>query len=535
MKPSISLLVGLLVISLGATIYVAAERIGWERDYRTVAIAVDYGDLLTEGATEGTLVELAHEGIVAVVVGPAEVNGERIEELHQEGLEPVFLLQDLYRYDVGGLKDYLTRLSQLQPRLVLFQDEGRPAYAPGKLEEIEQALGADRALVGILEFSSQPEASSLYHHGFKRFVRAHTIKPKELERMTVSEALARLRRAARERNIRLLWVRLFDGSLDYNLSYLKRLISLLQRDGFRLGIPGSPPNFKVARPILALVLLGPLGLMLLAIIHIWKLKPTLNWLLVAAGISAIIASLYAAERPFILISAWGTAVIVPISAYPLLAPRFEGGEGSMGRGIAALFTFSALALLGGLWVGTLLGRWDFFIKLEQFRGVKAALLLPLLGVFLLHFARHGFLELKRFLLRRPALGELLLLLLGAGVLLIVLLRSDNYSTVTGLEERVRGALEALFYARPRFKEFLIGHPLLLLWGAYRRKLGDYAIVVLTLGMVGQVSIINTFAHLHTPLLLSLLRTANGLALGLLAGLILLGIARWGARLWRSRS
>ncbi|MFQ6118185.1 MAG: DUF5693 family protein, partial [Candidatus Bipolaricaulia bacterium] len=73
------------------------------------------------------------------------------------------------------------------------------------------------------------------------------------------------------------------------------------------------------------------------------------------------------------------------------------------------------------------------------------------------------------------------------------------------------------------------------WGAYRRKLGDYAIIVLTLGMVGQVSIINTFAHLHTPLLMSLLRTANGRVLGLVVGLILLEIVRWGERLWLSGS
>lgn len=141
---------------------------------------------------------------------------------------------------------------------------------------------------------------------------------------------------------------------------------------------------------------------------------------------------------------------------------------------------------------------------------------------------------KAFLLRRPALGELLLLLCGAGALLLVLLRSDNLPLipVPGMEESVRGALEGALQARPRFKEFLLGHPLLLLWGAQGGRLRDYGIVVLSLGMIGQVSIINTFAHLHAPLLLSLLRTANGLALGLVAGLIVLRITRWGERLWR---
>ncbi len=170
--------------------------------------------------------------------------------------------------------------------------------------------------------------------------------------------------------------------------------------------------------------------------------------------------------------------------------------------------------------------------MEQFRGVKAALVLPILLVLLLHFARHGFSKLRAFLSRRPTFGELLLLLLGAAAILVVLLRSDNFSAVPGLERRVREALEGLLYARPRFKEFLIGHPLLLLWGAYGERLGHYRIIFLALGMVGPVSIINSFAHLHTPLLLSLLRTANGLILGLAVGLAILWLVRRGERLWQ---
>ncbi|MFQ6117228.1 MAG: DUF5693 family protein, partial [Candidatus Bipolaricaulia bacterium] len=432
MRPFRSFLIGLLTVSLGATIYVAVERIGWERDYRTVAIAVDWEDLVGWGATDGTLSELARAGMEAVAVRPAEWDKDRIEELRGLGLEPLFLLNDLYRYDVDELKDYLSRLPELRPRLVLFQDEGRPYYTPGQLAEIARALEREGPLVSVLEFHSQPEVGSLYHRGFRGFVRAHTIKPEELERMTRSEALARLQRAARERNIRLLWVRLFDAPLPYNLSYLERLAALLQRDGFRMGIPTTAPDFAVKKPILALGLLGPLALGLLALNRIWRLKPSLNWILLLLGISVISIGLQVAPKPFALIAAWGTAIIVPISAYLLLAPRFEQG----GSAISAVLAFSAVALLGGLWVGTVLSGRDFFIKLEQFRGVKAALLLPLLGVFLLHFARHGFLSLKGLLLRQPTLGELLLLLLGAGVLLIVLLRSDNYSTVTGLEERV---------------------------------------------------------------------------------------------------
>ena len=527
-------LIGLIALSFGATIYIAVERIGWEGDYRTVVVAVSYRDLIERGAMDGTLEGLSHRGIGAIAIDPAELDQTQIEELGKFGLEPVFLFKDLYRYDAEDLKRYLAEASRLRPRLILFQDEGRPNYTPEQLREIARSLGDDRILVGILEFSSQPEVSFLSRRGFRGFVRAHTIKLEELEQLPMEAALTRFQRAARERNIRLLWVRLFDAPLPYNLDYLKRLTALLREDGFEMGIPEAAPDFKVPRGISALILLGPLALALLALGHTWQLGLPLNLLLLLVGIGLIFVGLSAAEGVFVLVAAWGTAVLVPLSAYLLLAPGLERGEGWR-TGLLVLLAFSGMALLGGLWVGTVLSGTELFLKLEGFRGVKAALLLPLFGVILLHFARHGLSSLRGLLLRRPALGELLLLLFGTAVVLIVLLRSDNYSTVTGLEEWLREALENVLYARPRFKEFLLGHPLLLLWGASGRRLGDYAVVVLALGMIGQVSIINTFAHLHSPLLLSLLRTANGLLLGLPVGLILLMMARWSERLWRSGS
>ena len=125
----------------------------------------------------------------------------------------------------------------------------------------------------------------------------------------MEEALARFRRAVRERNIRLLLVHLFDASLNYNLSYLERLTSLLREDGFKLGLPDLPPDFRVTKSTVALILLGPLSLGLWALNRAWQLKLSLNLLLLLLGIVVIIAGLYAAERPFKLIAAWGSAIL----------------------------------------------------------------------------------------------------------------------------------------------------------------------------------------------------------------------------------
>ncbi len=528
----------LLLLSIGATLYVASGRIGWERAYRTVTIALSYQDLSGLGGAAETLAELSGLGIRAIVLDPAEVEPEEVARIRGYGLEPIFLLKGLYRDDLPSLSDRLLGLAQLEPRLVLFADEGRKDYTPEQLGVIVQVLQAEQALVGVLEFAPAPEASALYRQGFIRFVRAHQIEPEEMEQLGLEEALARFRRAVRERNIRLIWVQLFPASREYNLDYLRRLTGLLREDGLQLGLVGPPRDFRVTKPVLGLILLGPLALGLLGVkqARVRPLEPRAELLLLAFGVMIIFAGLYLTGEGFRLAAAWAVAVLAPLAAY-LLFEGWLGVGGSLRRGLLAVLAFSGVALLGGLWLGAILSGVPFFLKLVEFRGVKAALALPLLGGLLIQCARHGFAELKGLLLRRPTLGELALILLGGGVVLIAFLRSDNLSIipVTGLEGQARGLLEGLFYARPRFKEFLIGHPLLLLWGAYNQRLQGYGVILLVLGLVGQVSIVNTFAHLHTPLLLSILRTANGLALGLIGGLIAWGLVRWGERLWQSGS
>jgi len=100
---------------------------------------------------------------------------------------------------------------------------------------------------------------------------------------------------------------------------------------------------------------------------------------------------------------------------------------------------------------------------------------------------------------------------------------------------MRSLLETLFIARPRFKEFLIGHPLLFLFGASKGDvtLHHYRPLFLLFGLIGQASILNTFAHAHTPFLLSLLRSANGLVLGLVLGIFLCVALRLVMNGWRA--
>jgi ABC-type nitrate/sulfonate/bicarbonate transport system permease component len=86
--------------------------------------------------------------------------------------------------------------------------------------------------------------------------------------------------------------------------------------------------------------------------------------------------------------------------------------------------------------------------------------------------------------------------------------------------------------RPRFKE-LLGHPLAVLgltgsaWPAWIRG------GLLTGGVIAQASILNSFSHYHTPVLISLQRTLIALALGLVIGLVLAPLAGAAVRIGRA--
>lgn len=100
----------------------------------------------------------------------------------------------------------------------------------------------------------------------------------------------------------------------------------------------------------------------------------------------------------------------------------------------------------------------------------------------------------------------------------MVMRSDyQILQVNEIELKFRSLLEKLLTFRPRFKEFLFGYPFLML-GLWTNK--RYLIY---LGLIGEVSVINTFIHIHTPFHVSLLRTLLGIIIGILLGLIFIRI------------
>jgi len=114
---------------------------------------------------------------------------------------------------------------------------------------------------------------------------------------------------------------------------------------------------------------------------------------------------------------------------------------------------------------------------------------------------------------------------AAAIFLVLRTGNDPLIRPSASALGMRDRLEELLIARPRTKEFLLGHPALMLGVALAmRGMGGWAALLLIAGAVGQVSITNTFCHLHSPLWLSLLRVINGCWLGLLIGSVVTLVA-----------
>ncbi len=109
-------------------------------------------------------------------------------------------------------------------------------------------------------------------------------------------------------------------------------------------------------------------------------------------------------------------------------------------------------------------------------------------------------------------------------------RTGNAGQVSGLELQFRSILENTFGVRPRTKEFLLGHPLFFV-GIFLALRYRWAMVLLIAGTIAQLSMVDTFAHIHTPFLLSLIRIFLGLGIGVLIALAIIAVWQIAEKVW----
>jgi hypothetical protein len=439
----------------------------------------------------------------------------RIRSWGQAGPEPLDVLVESLQ-QIPGLS------------LLTFNDEVLPA-TPGHLAE---KLGTFQVPVGLFEFYNQQGLSNLALLLGKKAVRVHCISENDMVRLNEDMALDRFNLAVSERNIRALYVRLFgmkqpEGALERGLSFISRVRENVQAEGLQVGPASQLPGLPYSRYLILAIGLGVLGGVLLLCRNF--LPPGWTAAVGLVGLLGWVGLLYVqpllARKAFALLA----AVVFPVLAVITLVREKKR---TIPETLLTFLQMAGISFLGAVLMTGLLADKSFMLKLDQFSGVKIAHLVPLLLVPLYFFwkkHRQNLRETVRRFLKAPllvwyALAGVFLLAVAA----IYLLRTGNEASalVSSGELWLRDTLDQLLFVRPRTKEFLIGHPLmvLLLYYGYTQP----RFPLLFLGIIGQISLVNTYAHLHTPLLISLLRSFHGLWLGILLGLLLIAVVRFAA-------
>lgn len=424
--------------------------------------------------------------------------------------------------------------------LVLFNDPVLPGY-PDNIRLLSTYFKDDKKEIrypmGTIEFSDQIGTKKLAQNIDKAVVRLHTISNGEMRNFTGDTpkdevlgrkaALDRYKLAASEREMRALLVRFWQmdsPSLSYekNLTYLSDLKSALEGEGFILkgqsfDLLKMPHTPRVLTLIIALGVAAGLSLLLgmLRFNKLALLGGTLLYLGFLAGYFLVDDILALKAMAFF------SVIIFPILSIIIFYPTRKM---TLARSIVTLISMSLASLVGGLLMVGLLSDTLFLLKLDHFSGVKLAHLIPILAVPFCLFIwnqKNPLEEVKNLLnlaisYRWAILGGLAVIAIG-----IYLARTGNDGMkISETETAFRQLLTDYLGVRPRNKEFLIGYPLalaLFYYGANNR-----ALWVLTLPLaIGQVSLVNTYAHLHTPLFVSLLRSFNGMFLGILLGALLI--------------
>ena len=405
--------------------------------------------------------------------------------------------------------------------------------------------------------------------GYDHVARLYSIPLDELKKLKIDAAVERWETTDEERNIRINLLRIYEEPapsmtlLETNMKYFADTRVALEAKGFKIGRAGMFASYEPSRVLRALVIMGVAAA---GVLYLSLVIPALNrrrkTVLLCFAVAALISMmpiLIGAGSKVRLVAALASANLFPalaiVALLDLLRTRRFPKDTPLWRilvaGVVLLGITSALSMIGASYLSGALADTRYLLEFDIFRGIKLTFVLPMILVaaaFLQRFdifdgqfdASAGVLGQLREIMGTPVrVGSLLGGLVLLGALVVLVLRSGHTSgmPVPGIELKMRAALEQLFYARPRTKEFLIGHPafLLALYGAARQWKTWIIFGLVLAATIGQGSMVETFAHMRTPVEMSLVRGIGGVFLGGAIGAVLVAlVAAWNHLLERVR-
>lgn len=466
-----------------------------------------------------------------------------IEMISKHGLAHIFKVENADN-EVANKKlvDQLLALKEASAGRLLGQGDEAIGFGQEKGNQLVEKLSDAGYYFYTIESNPLKGESKIAQMTDYDMIRLHSINVNRETKLKLNASIDRTTRAVKERNIRSIFYHIKTSgnakeNVEETIDYLNGVHDAMP-DHFQ---PGEPKLFdKVAVPawVTAAVLLA-------GILFTFNVSELVKWMplrIAAAGFMAVLAIAYFILKSTLFLQAFALIIAVLAPTYAVI--KSAQGSTKMSKILVQYLKAVAISLIGIVIVIGLLNGNAFMTGFATFKGVKLVYLIPIMGVLLftlIEINRLADQNIKKSLSNTVTLlnkelkyWHVLLLIVVAGIGLFYISRTGNSGSVSDLELAFRQWLENTLYVRPRTKEFLIGFPffvLALYVMGINRKWGS---ILLVPGVIGFLSIVNTFTHLHIPVAVSVLRTLYSVSLGFVIGLVFILIFKIGYR-WVSKA
>ena len=389
--------------------------------------------------------------------------------------------------------------------------------------------------------------------GYDKIARLYSIPKDEQPKLKIDAAVERWSNTDEERNIRIDLMRIYDkpspnmSLMATNMKYFQDTHDKLVAHGYTIGPASTFTSFYPSKLLRAVIMAGvaAAGILYLSlIIPRLNVRPKYQYILfLVFALLAVVPVLMGNGTKIRAIAALASANVFPALAVIWQLDRVRAFRNkarvSLPRiivtGALALFVMGVISYVGAAYLSGSLADTEYLLEFQIFRGIKLTFILPLILVGIAFLQRFdifdgrmddtdGVLNQLSKIMDMPVKIKTLVvmfLVLIAGVVFVARSGHTSGMPVSNLELRFRAFLEQAFYARPRTKELLIGHPAFMLAAmAFWRKWPTMVLFALVLiATIGQGSMVETFAHMRTPVYMSFMRGIGGIVLGAVIGAV----------------
>ncbi|KGE20390.1 DUF5693 family protein [Paenibacillus wynnii] len=510
---------------------------------------------------------------------PMQPDPLTIDMLHAKGFNIVPRLLDSLSYNQESVAKLLQYYESVNVTRIIFEGESVKGFNDDEglnslnaFSDLLKEHGMGIAVIENLK-TQQKGFNKLAYNLDYNVARLYSLSETDsgLDPVVIADRFAL---ATKDRNIRMLYLNaapardmtkaMITDTLDNlitSLSDSEGAVQKIQNNGFTLGqaTAAEVVDSPYQRYFKLIAVIGAVALVALMISYFipWLTLPALVFGLVgSAGLLVLKPVLFEQALALaVAISAPTLGMVLAIRKINVLGPPLRDGnkvtanvKKSTTRTVYSvmspqrrfvhslvLYIKTALISLSAVpFVVALLNNVTYSLVLEQFRGVSLLHIAPigLVALYvLLYRGEFTFIKTGK-LLRMPVTVAMVILAGVLGVLgLYYISRTGNSGSVSSLEMSFRTFLENTVHVRPRNKEFLLAHPFFIL-GAFLALKYRNAAFLMIVAVIGQLSMVDTFAHIHSPLLISLVRGLLGLGLGAIIGIVAVLAWQIAERCWK---